>query len=857
MSLLLWRPRAGTGGPAPPALTVAERTPDLLTLITWRPEQFDRVSNSGFEATTTGWAGDSGGSIARVTTDGHSGSACLSVTATEAGDGAVHAIAGNFYSEAYGARYIATFWARRFSGARRWAMELGDSGGDVATVEMPDLSDAWRQFKVAWRPSATRTSVRLRPYVLDDAAGVMHLDDVYVWLDASTQIENGDFEVDTEGWTSATSGAIARSSGGFGGDWHGRVTAIASSGSGVRFAMGSQVWLAGRTYRFRYAARTISGEDEIVFRFGDIASADYAEQLPALTAEWGVYTLDWTPSADRLTARVESVTPNDTASVWDIDELEVYEALDEVTPRAVDITIGAMSGGDEQPIGTITMEVADIAAVFSPRNAASPLAGSVDAGKPVHLRAIHDERMHGVGWGRLTRITPDPYSKVASFAADDGLGVLAAADIERPFRTDIAFVDARAEALIAAGLSTRQIIGLGYGAESGTFVDGTDGEVTCLGYLQDLDEATGSIAAAVPSPHAMVGWAYESIDRSEALDDIHDGTAVIVDDSRGPLAGIETSHDTLVSRATVAWQAYEPLPPPVASDGTNVELPWGDEAHPLGYGVVVIGGDEAVYPTLLPYLVHTRDLYGSGEAPEQEEVWTISRVRRTHWQRRRKHGKSIWRARRSLTLVWPDPIFPITIPAGESHLLPIEFTIPMEGIEASLSATNSPTVTLAIEPSRVDVTIQAGDLDVQVDGLAIIARPWRPLPEAVAVVDSASVADHRSVEGDDTYVNGLAQAEGLAEYHVWRHESARLRPVVQDGLRPDRQLALGIADHVTLTVGKYDLAGIETIIRGKRHRIARPAPWYTDYALEELPAGRHWVRINSARGINTNAVVAY
>ena len=133
-------------------MSVSDLTPDLLTLVTWRPEQFDRVTNPGFEVDTTGWAGDSGGSIARVTTDAHSGVACLSVTAAGAGDGAVHSMTGTFFSQAYGARYVATFWARRFSGARRWAMELGDSGGDVATVELPDLSDAWRRYTVTWRP---------------------------------------------------------------------------------------------------------------------------------------------------------------------------------------------------------------------------------------------------------------------------------------------------------------------------------------------------------------------------------------------------------------------------------------------------------------------------------------------------------------------------------------------------------------------------------------------------------------------------------------------------------------------------------------------------------------------------------
>ena len=67
--------------------------PLVHTRIAWRPEQFNRCTNPGFETDTTGWSvaagiNSAGTSITRITTDSHSGSACGSlVTTSTAGSG--------------------------------------------------------------------------------------------------------------------------------------------------------------------------------------------------------------------------------------------------------------------------------------------------------------------------------------------------------------------------------------------------------------------------------------------------------------------------------------------------------------------------------------------------------------------------------------------------------------------------------------------------------------------------------------------------------------------------------------------------------------------------------------------------
>ena len=182
--------------------------------VAWRPEQFNRVSNPGFETNTTGWSvtagiNAAGTSITRITTDSHSGSACASVVCTTTDGSGTNFDMGSdrYYAEAsYGAVYVAVVWLKRVSGSRRARVILGSEGtsSDRATLTITDLPDAWTLYVIRWLPTANRTDVQLAVTNGSAEALTVRVDDVSVYLlDGFSQVENGAFLTDTTGWDAA------------------------------------------------------------------------------------------------------------------------------------------------------------------------------------------------------------------------------------------------------------------------------------------------------------------------------------------------------------------------------------------------------------------------------------------------------------------------------------------------------------------------------------------------------------------------------------------------------------------------------------------------------------------------------
>ena len=160
--------------------------------VAWRPEQFNRVSNPGFETNTTGWSvtagiNAAGTSITRITTDSHSGSACASVVCTTTDGSGTNFDMGSdrYYAEAsYGAVYVAVVWLKRVSGSRRAKLILGSEGtsSDRATLTITDLPDAWTPYVIRWLPTGTRTDVQLAITNGSAEALTVRVDDVAVYL---------------------------------------------------------------------------------------------------------------------------------------------------------------------------------------------------------------------------------------------------------------------------------------------------------------------------------------------------------------------------------------------------------------------------------------------------------------------------------------------------------------------------------------------------------------------------------------------------------------------------------------------------------------------------------------------------
>jgi hypothetical protein len=840
--------------------TVEERTPDLSCRMTWRPEQFTRCTNPSFATNTTGWSvsagiNAAGSSITRITTDGPDGdTTCGELVTNATADSGVDFDLGSdrYFADAdVSSLYVVSLWLKRMSGSRSAKVILGSLGtaADRATTTIEDVSDQWREYAVTWRPSGARTDAELAVVTGDGTALTVRIGKVRIYSPLPSQVENGSFLTDTTtGWNAVGAGSSLErldSEPFVAGGGYLRVTSDAGAGSldGASYTLGTRLFMTGRTYRARAAVRLVSGSATPRLVLG-VVGTDIAETSLALTTVWQLVTLDWSPSADRSSAVVVRLDEDSHgAGVWDMAEVEVYEALDDIPVRALDTVRGAMSGGNETPTGTITGEVADITGLYDPRNQSSVLYGSVRPGVPFLARAVHDGLMRGLACGRIDAFEQDPYTKTMSFSGSDGLAFLGTT-IERPFRSDLSFAQARAEALLAAGLSARQLSLTASGPESGTFYDGTDDAVAAGTYLAQLDAATGTQVEALPSACANVGWVYRSVDRATLTAAGADWS--IVDDSRGPLPGMGVSEDTLVTRVRLGWQGYEATLPPLHSVGGLIALPWGDVSAAQGYGVVVIGADPALYPNETPYLSHTAAAFGSSEAPDPEEVWTIERIRVV------RKGRVIRRKRRKRSLRWDEPVFPMTL--SEPTDIDVDFAVPMEGI--SVEVTGTATATWMAEPSRVTITLSAGT----VSGLAVIAKPWLPLPEASVSDRSASAAVHEAPGIDDAYVNGPGQAEGLAGYAIWRYDLPRVRPVVTDGLEPVRQLGVRVGDHLDLTVTRYRVSAMRTVVRGIRHRIIRPWPWHTDYALEELPDdGGDWVTIGggASKGIGSSATLAH
>lgn len=874
MSLLLFY-QDGAPGPAL-APSVADMTPDLELRCTWRPQQFDRCTNPGFEADTTGWAvtagrNGAGTSVTRITTDSHGGAASGQVVTTNAGGSGVHYAVPTsdayYRDDRYATVYTARLWLRRVSGGRRAELRFGSSvTSDYAVTAIEDLSDQWREYSVSWRPGSSQSHVQVAVVIMDQEVSTFRVDDLTIYSPLPSQVANGTFEVDVYDWVAdgsligaAASSFVQVTGGAWGGTGYALLTTTTTDGSGAAWDFGQCTYLAGRTYRLRVALARVSGAATARLRLGSLGTpADRADATVTLTQEWAWYTLDWTPSADRSDVALAITNAGAAALVVRVDEVEVYEALDDVgLVQSMTVVQGTMSPGvtNDAPPGTASGEVADLTGLYDARNPASALYGSVDIDVPVFARASWGGRLYPLACGLLTSQSADPDAKQWQWGAGDGLAAVTGTDITRPFGSVLSYAQARQEALLAAGLSARQFALDASGPEAATFFDGTDGPLGVLAYLEALNSATGTLHYAQPSVHANVGWVYTTVPRTRLTDDHVD--YVMDNASRGPLASNDQREDGMVTRATVGWHGYEPLQPPNA-DGV---LPWQNVPAVLtpasGRGPVVVGGDRSTWPDLLPYMVYTDEAYGSTEAPEPEVVVSVLR-----YTVRNRKGKRVGRRHKHRYVRWEDPIFPMVIEAGRPVDFVVDFAIPMEDAEASIDASGV-AMTYDVEPGRVVVHLAANPAPNTVSvvyGLGVTARPWFPKPDAQVSDRIAGHAPAREANGlDESYINGPGQAQGLARYLLWRWGASRLRFTLMDAMAPQRQLTVRPGAHITATVDRYHISALPTVVRGVQHRISRPWPWRTDYAVEELPAGsRTYITLGggASLGLGSSAVLA-
>jgi hypothetical protein len=878
MSLLLVRPSAGVLGiPAP---TLPRPIPHVR--VAWRPEQFNAVANPGFETNTTGWSvsaalNGAGVSITRITTESYAGAACGALVTNAVADSGVNFDFGasTFYSSV---AYTVRLRLRRAGGGRRAKVMFGAylATPDHADLHIQDLSDAWTEYEVRWQPATDRTNVELAVVTADDRAITILIDEVYVFLDSFSQIENGDFEETTTGWTAANSGSVARNIGAFAGSFAGRVTTTSTLSSGVDWSFGGRRFISGRTYRLRYAARPISGSAVIAVGLGDIGASDRTATAQTLSGGFATYTLDWTPSADRYAVTVNMRNDAAAANVFDIDEVEVYEATDEVAVDVLTWTRGSSFDGAGEPPGTLNFTILDPSSVYTPRNASSVLYGYVKPGKRALARIDHSSRMYPCAYGVVRSLTPDPFELKVHVQAEDGLFELSRRSVSRPFTDSVSYADARNGALEtpaapidasgeymtngAAVLSTRQRAVVSDSIESSTFFDGTDGAINLLGYLDELNEATGSLHWCAPSAHAQIGWRYAT--RTRAFVTGGKASTFTIDEDFQDLSDVATRDESLVTRQRVSFQGYDILPPPDHSTYAN-----HFSASPLaglpGQGPVLYAVDATTFPSSphLPYQTYSREEYGTTDEPKPETVYRIRKqwVREKGWKKGDKGPKRRrrWR-RKAVGERFTETFVPTPIDAGTHRVFAFDFSVPMADLALATQTTFGSTE--MVEPARLVLDAYGDSTDTDMTGFFIVGRPFLPRDEG----EMTRTTGYPIAEGspiDNPYVPGPAAAEGLADHITWRYGAGRARPQVIDQFFPFRMLDLNQpGDRVILSADRWYFDAMPTVLRSLSGEFALGGTIFrVTYGLEELPASSSWVTLDgsASEGIGGSAALAH
>jgi hypothetical protein len=847
-------------------------TPLPSVRVLWRPEQFNRVTNGTFETNTTGWVttagiNAAGTSITRVTTDSHSGSASATVVCTSTDTSGVNFDMGanRYFSEAsYGSMYAAVVWLKRVSGSRRARVTLGSLGTstDRATLTITDLTDQWQPYVVRWLPTGTRTDVELAVTNGSAEALTFRLDDVAVYLvDAFSQCENGTFEVDTTGWSvsagtfAAAATSITRTAGGFGGSYCGRLVTTASASSGATYSLSGRTFVSGRTYRARIATKTVSGSTGFTLTLG--RTGDSASTSITAGASFAWATVDWTPAADRTDVEVGIYSSGSSVRTVDVDELEVYEAVDDLGTDA-----GAMTWNRSlDAVGTITVEVENADGRYDPRYASSPLYGSCEPGRRIWGRATYGGALYPLFYGTLATIEAAPMGGVhATLIAEDMLGTLRDADVFSDFAQNDSFRRTRSWVIdsvvsmvppIAESPASGVHESLAEGIESGNLFRGTDGEVPALDLLADFNEATGTVHWIEPSVHANIGWRYTTQDRATFTDTSSDFT---VDETDPPtdLTGIRTSADTLENRQEVPWQTYTVLPTP-GSD-------------PSGYGYVMLAVDPDTYGTLglgadAPYLTYTRDDYGTDDN-HPDARWRYGGLGRKKWRERKRRGLKFPRR----TRVYPDPFVPTTFAAGEVRRYVFDFAIPISGPQVTYDGTTGATGILLdyIEqrPNRLVVELRAVTAD-DINLFGVVGTPWQPgdeQTETVVAYDSQLARGNKSGPTIGTgYIPAPGLAAGLGAYRNWRYSTGRMAPQMYDRNNFPRTLTADLTDHFTITADRWRISSVLFASVGCRWEVsAGGLDWRAWHDLEELPSHTDWFTLDDAtKGLDDAVVLAY
>lgn len=793
-----------------PEVTVAEPVvvfPSVECRVAWRPEQFNKITNPGFETNTAGWsvsAGINGAatSITRITTDAHGGSAsgqlvcpATALTGVNFDFGAQSFFAASTYLSVY--RFVV--WLKAVSGTTFARLIVGSEGtsSDRASRDVV-IDSTWQAFYLDWAPSATRTDVQLAIINVPAVAMTVKIDDVAVYLrDAHTQVENGYFVTNTAGWSvsaginAAATSITRQSSGGFfkepsdSAAASGRLVTTSTDGSGANFDLGTAKYSSGRTYRLRAYMKSISGTTSARLRLGSLGTAaDRADATVTLTTDWAAYEIEWTPSADRTDVELAISNGAAAAMTVDIDGVEVFESIDDISDDAfgengavnLQFGRGASFDGAGQAAGFANVTVVNATGKYTPDNASSVLYGMLEDGRRVLIRATYSGAPYPIFYGLIERLVPQSMSYRCEIMCLDTIESLSRMSV-RLEETARSYKSARAAALDYNVIPN-------YSAGNGPIENsyawlGTD-EVPLLQYLEALNTATGSLHFVRPSVYASVGWRLVSVDRTVHSD--ASSTSETWDDDLSDFAGYDVTREALVNRQRVDTTPFESNTPRDFVDLAAADADqWGGPEFDGGKVLAPMPGVAVTTSAELPY----------------------------------------------------------TVPANEERVQIFDFGARVTDVAIGGFAGLSQE--LQIGSRRVVLIERAAGADVTRDSLSVTGKPLieQPVNDRDRK-DEESIALRGERQGNaisSPYINHPALGDGLGDWRIWRHRTARARPTATKHDRFASQLAREVADRITLNYARLSLSGKAFAILSHSTRVSQNArDWQTSYTLEVLPS---------------------
>lgn len=839
-------------------------TPLPHVRVCWRPEQFTRITNPGFETNTTGWAvtagiNAAGTSITRITTDHQTGSACGQLVTTATDGSGVNFDLGSdryFVAATYGTAYVAVVWLKRVSGATKAKLILGSLGTSSDRAELDiDLRDKWTPYRVVWMPSASRTDAELAITNGYAAALTVRIDNVSLYqLDAFSQVENGNFITGVTRWDTAGAGiagvpsSLSTAVDGMdpSNQTCGELVTTTTNGSGTSYLLGTRLFTSGRTYRMRLAARSISGSTSLRLRLGSIGTAaDRGDSTVTLTTDWQFFSVDWTPSSDRTDVAAALSNASGVALDCRFGFVEVYEAYDDISSpylMSAEWQTGSETQDVRTPPGTITVTLNDSSKRFFPMYSSSPLYGSIAAGKRIWGRATYQGDIFPLFFGTIDKIQPDGDQLTTVITAKDPMNDIAAVDYEAGFLASTTYASVRALAL--GSIPSSRINVTSKSIEGSGFFSGNESQ-KALTVLEAMNEATGTLHFVKPHTMAEVLWQYTTIDRATLTD--ASVSAETINDDFADLGGIHASSDGLENHQFVPWQSYERDTAPVypaAVDGFGpllqaLDLRWGASLTDSG---------------LDPYL-HFRDAaYGTDDnIPDP----TFERITRFTKKGRKKVRK---------VQIYPGAFVPFSMTAGDVRTFTFDFAIPVSGtfivFDGPTGATNISETIVQDYPRHIVVQLFAKNDDT-IDFFAVEGTPWFPLDEQYADVSRYdSIASLGQFEGpsiQSPYIGSAGMAEGIAAYRNWRYGVTRIHPTLRVENRFANGVSRALGDHVTVTSQRWGLTSLVMTVVGAHGSFDQGSRfWAVTYNLEETPTGGPWFTLgNASLGLGSSAVLAH